>query len=550
MTHHLLLPLLLLLQHQTSTTYVSANHHHPPKGQCPLRVPPEFSSTSPIDFRHTINDDPNHESHESSHEKPKRPPLLTIGHRGTSYNIPEHTLEGYRLALELRADYLEMDLVPTKDRVLVAMHDIDLNRTTDVARKFPDRFRNLTSVEGRKEGGDNGNNNGAAGAGGGKDSSATVESGYYVMDFTLAEIKTLRVRQSIEDTHARNRMFDWHFSVPTFTEIIDLLHEWNTNVRPLIDHWGITTKPGLYVELRRPRRIFEDSGIIMTDLLLDELRAHHHGAHMFFGVKPNHNNNTISSNTTTASNTTTTTTSVATNFGCEKPNEYHVPSLVIQCFESAVLESLRTSFLDDDGATFNHAQPPLVYLVSRRRCRDPTFWFDIAGLQISGIGVEKDCLLDTASGAMGRQFMISAEEHNLAIHPWTERLEDEFVVDTDRYGSAEDELRFLYCELGVHGIFAENVDLAVRVGMRGCDDFKDVSELIRDEIKIEEEMGDTEMTKKICPHFESDDSMSIGLACMMLGMFAGSLITFWLTSRFYIRKYAVVSLHSNSNEYL
>ena len=72
-------------------------------------------------------------------EKSKPFPLV-IGHRGASYHVPEHTLASYRLALELGADYIEPDLVPTKDNVLIAVHTLDLNITTDVEQKFPDRI--------------------------------------------------------------------------------------------------------------------------------------------------------------------------------------------------------------------------------------------------------------------------------------------------------------------------------------------------------------------------------------------------------------------------
>jgi len=400
-----------------------------------------------------------------------------------------------------------MDLVPTKDEILVAMHDINLNRTTDVATKFPDRFRTMV-IEGA-----------AAAAG---EEQVNV-SGYFVHDFTLEEVKTLRVRQGFENSRSRNRAFDWYFSIPTFAEIIDLLHEWNTEIRPLIVEEGshkIGTRPGLYVELKKPRQILKDSGIIMADLFLNELKAHPHGSHLFFGVRhdTNHTN--------------------ATDFGCEKPDEYRVPPLVVECFETAVLESLRTSFLNDGGENFNHAEPPLVYLINEKRCREPELWYDIRELQISGIGPEKSCLLEGNEGEE-KQFMISAKQHNLAVHPWTERLENEFT-DTSRYNSAEDELRYMYCELGIHGIFAENVDMAVRVGLRGCDDFRKPIELIKEEIEIEEKNGDPEDKKKICATAESTDTANIGLACALLGAFAGAFVSFWLTSRHYQRKGAHV----------
>jgi len=404
-----------------------------------------------------------------------------------------------------------MDLVPTKDAILVAMHDINLNRTTDVATKFPDRFRTMI-VEG------------AAGE------EQVSLSGYFVQDFTLEEVKTLRVKQGFDDARARSRAFDWHFTIPTFTEIIDLLHQWNIEIRPLITKEGsrkIDSRPGLYVELKKPRQILEDSGMIMADLFLNELKAHPHGSHLFFGV-PHDTNNTN-----------------ATNFGCEKPSEYRVPPLVVECFESAVLESLRMSFLNDGGENFNHAEPPLVYLINKKRCREPEFWYNIRELQISGIGPEKACLVEGNKGEE-KQFMISAKQHKLAVHPWTERLENEYI-DNSIFDSAEDELRYMYCELGIHGIFAENVDMAVRVGLRGCDDFRKPIELIKEEIEIEEKNGDPEDKKKICATAENDDTANIGLACALLGIFAGAMISFWLTSRHYQRKGAHVVSTSDDN---
>src|SRR5262245_54191579 len=66
---------------------------------------------------------------------------LLIAHRGASAYAPEHTLEAYRLALEQGADYVEQDLQITKDGVLVCLHDLTLERTTDVATLFPDRAK-------------------------------------------------------------------------------------------------------------------------------------------------------------------------------------------------------------------------------------------------------------------------------------------------------------------------------------------------------------------------------------------------------------------------
>src|SRR5689334_5980989 len=108
---------------------------------------------------------------------------LVIGHRGAAGYRPEHTLASYRLAAELGADYIEPDLVSTKDGVLVARHENEIGGTTDVAVKFPARKRSAT-IDGQ-----------------------TI-TGWFTEDFTLAEIKTLRARERLE---FRSHAFDGQF---------------------------------------------------------------------------------------------------------------------------------------------------------------------------------------------------------------------------------------------------------------------------------------------------------------------------------------------------
>lgn len=120
---------------------------------------------------------------------------LVIAHRGASGYRPEHTLEAYSLAIAQGADYVEPDLVSTKDRVLICRHEIHLEDTTDVAKKFPTRKRTLI-VDGRKV------------------------SGWFAQDFTLQEIKTLRTRERLS---YRSRKYDGQFQVPTFEEFLTLI---------------------------------------------------------------------------------------------------------------------------------------------------------------------------------------------------------------------------------------------------------------------------------------------------------------------------------------
>jgi glycerophosphoryl diester phosphodiesterase len=120
--------------------------------------------------------------------------VLVIAHRGASGYRPEHTLEAYRLAIEMGADAIEPDLVSTRDGVLVARHEPEIGGTTDVADKFPDR-RRTEIIEGQ------------------------ATTGWFTTDLTLAELKTLRARERLP---FRSHEYDGRFEVPTFEDVLDL----------------------------------------------------------------------------------------------------------------------------------------------------------------------------------------------------------------------------------------------------------------------------------------------------------------------------------------
>jgi len=121
---------------------------------------------------------------------------IIIAHRGASGHRPEHTLAAYALAADLGADFLEPDLVPTRDGVLIARHENEISETTDVADRAELRDRYTTkTIDGR-----------------------TVQ-GWFTEDLTLAEIKTLRARERLV---SRDHSFDGRFEVPTFDEILAL----------------------------------------------------------------------------------------------------------------------------------------------------------------------------------------------------------------------------------------------------------------------------------------------------------------------------------------
>jgi glycerophosphoryl diester phosphodiesterase len=127
---------------------------------------------------------------------PRENSPLVIGHRGAAGFLPDHTLQGYRLAIKLGADYIEPDLVATKDGVLIARHEPNITATTNVA-DHPEfaRLRTTKVIDG------------------------VSETGWFASDFTLAEIKTLGAKQP---RAGRPTEFDGKFAIPTLQEVIDL----------------------------------------------------------------------------------------------------------------------------------------------------------------------------------------------------------------------------------------------------------------------------------------------------------------------------------------
>jgi glycerophosphoryl diester phosphodiesterase len=144
---------------------------------------------------------------------------LVIAHRGACGYRPEHTLAAYALAIEQGADFIEPDLVPTRDGVLIARHENELSDSTDVADRpvFADR-RCVKVVDG------------------------VERTGWFSEDFTLDEIKTLRARERLPQLRPENTAYDGRFEVPTFAEILALLRQAE----------GRGRRVGVYPETKHP----------------------------------------------------------------------------------------------------------------------------------------------------------------------------------------------------------------------------------------------------------------------------------------------------------
>jgi glycerophosphoryl diester phosphodiesterase len=147
---------------------------------------------------------------------------IVIAHRGASGHRPEHTLAAYELGIELGADFIEPDLVITRDGTLIARHENEISETTDVSSRpeFTDR-RTTRLIDG-------------------------VEvTGWFAEDFTLAEIKTLRARERLP---FRDHSYDGRFEIPTFDEILDLALRKSVGVYPETKHPSYFRSFGLPLE--------------------------------------------------------------------------------------------------------------------------------------------------------------------------------------------------------------------------------------------------------------------------------------------------------------
>ena len=307
---------------------------------------------------------------------------LVIAHRGASGYRPEHTLASYRLAIALGADYVEPDLVPTRDGVLVARHEAEIGRTTDVAGRAEFAGRMTTKeIDGKQS------------------------TGWFVEDFTLAELKTLRAIERLPELRPRNTRYDGRYEVPTFDEILGLVAEESDRLGRRI---------GVYPETKHPS-YFAELGLALEDRLLDALYEHGYG-------------------------------------------DPHAP-VFIQSFEPGNLQWLRSrtglplvQLVEATGR---------VDLVTSTGLRRVAGWAD-------AVGVAKDLVLPrhADTGTIGAPSALVADAHavGLQVHVWTMRDENAFLptgyrrgVDPSAIGDSIEETQ-AFLDAGVDGVFTDQPD--------------------------------------------------------------------------------------------
>lgn len=342
---------------------------------------------------------------------------IVIGHRGASGYMPEHTLASYWLAIEQGADYVEPDLVATRDGVLVARHEnaiaiLDASgalkeATTDVHLRPEFASRRAT-----------------------KQIDGVAITGWFTEDFTLAELKTLRARERLPQLRPVNTCYDGMFEVPTFDEILQLVDHANVRRREQALRDGgalavLDVKPiGVYPETKHPS-YFRSIGLALEKPLVQALKR--------WGYR-----------------------------GVDAP-------VFIQSFEYGNLQDMRHMTDVPLILLFNSSGAPHDFVESG----DERSYADLATPQglaqvatfANGIGVATSLMIPvTEAGTLGQPTSLIADAHaaGLAVHGWTFRAENHFLPAELRSGSdpaAWGDLNAMirtYLAAGMDGFFTDH----------------------------------------------------------------------------------------------
>jgi glycerophosphoryl diester phosphodiesterase len=342
---------------------------------------------------------------ESSRAADARP--FVIAHRGASGYVPEHTLAGYFIAIQQGADYVEPDLVLSRDGALLARHENEIGGTTDVASHAEFAARKTTrSIDGESI------------------------TGWFTEDFTLAELKTLRARERLPELRKANARYDGAFSIPTFDEVLDLVAAADAQRAEVARTAGLPPPPriGVYPETKHPS-YFAKLGLTFDKAMLEALTRH--------GYSKRSDPICLQSF------------EVANLKALRQRTDLPLVQLVApigQPFDFTLAGDKR-SYLD---------------LMTDLGLQEIATYAD-------AIGPHKWMVVEFgAEGARDTGLARRARAAGLGIHVWTLRAENEFLPtalrssgDTAAYGDLETEIHALL-DAGITGFFSDHPDLAVR----------------------------------------------------------------------------------------
>lgn len=351
------------------------------------------------------------------------PSPLVIGHRGGGNGyLPEHTLEAYALGIELGADFVEPDLMATKDGHLIARHEPNLIGTTNVASlpQFASRRRTVM-LDG------------------------VAANGFWASDFTLAEIKSLRAVQPVA---ARNQSFNGMFQIPTLEEIITLVKRKTAEKGRVI---------GIYPETKHPT-FHQALGLPLEDRLLQALtRAgwNHRNAPVFIQSFETANLRYLRSKTAVPLVQLVDADDLAPDGTITYAAPYDKPYDWVVSGRAGLFGDLLTPAGLAEVGTYADGIGPWKYYIQSTACKmvAPS---GTACLDANGDGAvnEADRVTLPAGDLVQR-----AHANRLLVHTWTMRNERVRLPLDDKEAPANEILRFF--ELGVDGLFADFADTAV-----------------------------------------------------------------------------------------
>jgi glycerophosphoryl diester phosphodiesterase len=350
---------------------------------------------------------------------------IVIGHRGASGLRPEHTLASYALAIELGADFIEPDLVSTKDGVLIARHEVNIKETTDVADRseFANRFTTKT-IDG------------------------VVETGWFADDFTLAEIKTLKAKERLA---FRDQSFNGQFEIPTLQEIIDLVKRTEADTG---------RKVGIYPETKHPT-YHASVGLSLEQPLVDLLKQNNF-------TDPNR----VFIQSFEVGN-------------LKKLNQLiDVPLIQLLdaediALDGKIIESKPYDFVvSGDSRTYGDLRTPDGLNEISRYADGIGPWkrqiVSVKGTDVNGDGkaddVNGDGVVNDADKTLTAPTSLVKDAHaaNLLVHPYTFRNEDRYLA-ADYKGDPELEYR-QFIQLGVDGYFTDFSGTGVKVRTQATED--------------------------------------------------------------------------------
>ena len=332
---------------------------------------------------------------------------FVIAHRGASGYVPEHTLAGYFVAIQQGADYVEPDLVITRDGVLVVRHENEIGGTTDVAAHPEFASRETTkTVDGESH------------------------TGWFTEDFTLAELKTLRARERLPDLRPGNARFDGAFEIPTFDEVLDMVTAADAQraAQARADGHAAPARIGVYPETKHPT-YFAGLGLHFDDRLLESLERHGYC----------NRNDPICVQSFEVGNLR----------ALRRRTDLPLVQLVAptgQPFDFT-LAGDRRSYAD---------------LMGEAGLEEISTYAD-------AIGPHKSMVVQFSGGqAADTGLARRARNHGLGVHVWTLRAENEFLPidlrssgDPVAHGDLGKEIRTLL-DAGITGMFSDQTDLAVK----------------------------------------------------------------------------------------